>query len=225
MTVQHRDIPDAQLHEPKGVVSASANTLYLANGSGSGTWSKVNPVALSGVTDPGTDSNLRLITNGGGGFTLKRDAAYGSMAITANTNSMALTAATDASLNTNADYQLVSGTGAPWASDLLLDVTYASNQLTANTTGLYRLDLWMGITGFPAAGAKVAMKYRVNASTFSARHATMTGAATTSAGTMSMSCFVSLTAGNTVQVYVASTSAGSLTISDAQLNLNLIKAS
>jgi hypothetical protein len=82
----------------------------------------------------------------------------------------------------------------------------------------------MGITGFPASNAKIAMKYRVNAATFSAQHATLIGATTTSAGTMSMSALVSLAAGNTVQVYVASSAAGSLTISDAQLNISLIKA-
>ena len=39
--IQHKDIPDAQLHEPKGVVSATAGKAYIANGSGSGTWRKV----------------------------------------------------------------------------------------------------------------------------------------------------------------------------------------
>jgi hypothetical protein len=146
------------------------------------------------------------------------------MAITANTNSMTVAAATDPTLNTNADYLLVAGTGAPWAADVLLDATYSTNQLTANTSGIYKIELWMGITGFPASNAKIAMKYRVNAATFSAQHATLIGATTTSAGTMSMSALVSLAAGNTVQVYVASSAAGSLTISDAQLNISLIKA-
>jgi hypothetical protein len=40
-TVQHKDIPNAQLHEPKGVNSASVDTGYVADGSGSGTWKAV----------------------------------------------------------------------------------------------------------------------------------------------------------------------------------------
>lgn len=36
--VQHKDIPNNQLHEPKGVSGASPNTVYVANGSGSGSW-------------------------------------------------------------------------------------------------------------------------------------------------------------------------------------------
>ena len=38
MTIQHKSIPDADLHEPKGVAGATSGTVYKANGSGSGTW-------------------------------------------------------------------------------------------------------------------------------------------------------------------------------------------
>lgn len=37
-TVEHRDLTGADLHEPKGVTSAGAGTVYIANGSGSGSW-------------------------------------------------------------------------------------------------------------------------------------------------------------------------------------------
>lgn len=39
MSIQHSAIPDAQLHEPKGVAAAATGKSYIANGSGSGTWS------------------------------------------------------------------------------------------------------------------------------------------------------------------------------------------
>lgn len=38
MTIQHSAIPDAQLHEPKGVATAASGAIYVANGAGSGTW-------------------------------------------------------------------------------------------------------------------------------------------------------------------------------------------
>jgi|TARA_R100000306_G_C4366301_1_gene137804 hypothetical protein len=41
MTVNHKDLTGVALHEPKGVAAASANTVYVANGSGSGTWQQV----------------------------------------------------------------------------------------------------------------------------------------------------------------------------------------
>lgn len=46
MTIQHKDIPSAQLHEPKGIVVAAIKTSYMANGAGSGTWRRVNDADL-----------------------------------------------------------------------------------------------------------------------------------------------------------------------------------
>ena len=39
MGTQHKDLSGSDLHEPKGVASASNKTVYVANGSGSGAWS------------------------------------------------------------------------------------------------------------------------------------------------------------------------------------------
>lgn len=38
MTIQHKDIPDAQRHEPKGISTAVAGANYYANGFGVGNW-------------------------------------------------------------------------------------------------------------------------------------------------------------------------------------------
>lgn len=37
----HRDLTGADLHEPKGASGASANTVYVSNGAGSGAWNKI----------------------------------------------------------------------------------------------------------------------------------------------------------------------------------------
>lgn len=42
----HDSLTDPDLHEPKGASTASANTIYVANGSGSGTWKKPGVSAL-----------------------------------------------------------------------------------------------------------------------------------------------------------------------------------
>lgn len=47
----HRDLPDNQLHEPKGVAGASANTVYQADGAGSGSWSLPDAADIS-VNNP-----------------------------------------------------------------------------------------------------------------------------------------------------------------------------
>lgn len=46
--VQHSSLSDPNLHEPKGVSTAAANTAYLANGSGSGAWTPVNRLPGTG---------------------------------------------------------------------------------------------------------------------------------------------------------------------------------
>jgi hypothetical protein len=37
-TVNHKDLTDPNIHESKGVASAAADTMYVADGAGSGAW-------------------------------------------------------------------------------------------------------------------------------------------------------------------------------------------
>jgi hypothetical protein len=46
--IQHSTLTDPNLHEPKGISTASANTVYMANGSGSGTYTNVNRLPGTG---------------------------------------------------------------------------------------------------------------------------------------------------------------------------------
>lgn len=41
MAIQHKDIVDAELHEPKGIATAAAGTAYIADSAGSGAWEQV----------------------------------------------------------------------------------------------------------------------------------------------------------------------------------------
>lgn len=38
--VQHKDLPNAELHEPKGVSTAAVDSFYVADGAGSGSWKR-----------------------------------------------------------------------------------------------------------------------------------------------------------------------------------------
>jgi hypothetical protein len=58
MTVNHKDMAGASLHEPKGVAGASASTVYVANGSGSGTWQKIS---TSEIDSTFKNSNLIVL--------------------------------------------------------------------------------------------------------------------------------------------------------------------
>jgi hypothetical protein len=61
MTIEHRDIADADLHEPKGVAAATANKVYVSNGSGSGNWQKAGAVSI----DSTGENKGRIITADG----------------------------------------------------------------------------------------------------------------------------------------------------------------
>lgn len=65
--IQHRDIPDAQRHEPKGASTAAAKTTYVSNGAGSGTWSTADALG-SGAAGAGS----LLIADGSGGLDFTR---------------------------------------------------------------------------------------------------------------------------------------------------------
>lgn len=47
--VSHASLTGAQLHEPKGADTAIAGTAYVANGSGSGSWSSIGISSLTGM--------------------------------------------------------------------------------------------------------------------------------------------------------------------------------
>lgn len=59
-TIQHSAIPDANLHEPKGAASASADSFYVSDGAGSGSWKRrlykyaasLTPSAVLATTAP-----------------------------------------------------------------------------------------------------------------------------------------------------------------------------
>ena len=47
MTIQHNLIADPDIHEPKGVATAASNSIYVANGSGSGVWQTADTLSLA----------------------------------------------------------------------------------------------------------------------------------------------------------------------------------
>lgn len=69
---EHSVITDPNIHEPKGVSSATADKAYFANGSGSGSWKKIYTMGWEDYNDSGSTQNLTNgvwsdITNDGAG--------------------------------------------------------------------------------------------------------------------------------------------------------------
>jgi hypothetical protein len=65
MALQHKDITEANLHEPKGVSTAAANKVYLSNGTGSGTWTNVPIGSVDGAVG---NAGAFVVVNGSGGI-------------------------------------------------------------------------------------------------------------------------------------------------------------
>jgi hypothetical protein len=73
MTIQHKNIPESQQHEPKGVSTAASGESYVADGAGSGAWTDQlatlnnrNLLAVAGtIPDLSTPNNNVIIPNPG----------------------------------------------------------------------------------------------------------------------------------------------------------------
>lgn len=224
MPTQHRLIPDAELHQTKGIASATVDTVQVATGTGNGVWKKLPSSAFQGTSGDAGVADKILVSDGSGGFVMRAGFAYGNMGLVNNTNAFTITAASDATLNTNSDYQLFTGTGAPFTSGLLSNTTFALNALTVGVTGVYKLSIAGQVTTFPSTVAKVGMKYRINSGTFSPRRSMTNSATSGDIGQINLDEIVSLTAGDVIQTYIASTVAGGVTLSDLSVNIELIKA-
>ena len=197
--------------------------MYVSSGGGTGAWARVNSSNIQGMAGDGGVANLKTVSDGVGGFKFLADGQYGDMVITTNTNTFTMTAAVDPTLNTNSDYVLFTGTGAPWAAHLNTGVTFSTDRLTVSANGIYRVDFWGTISQFPSNTAKVAVKHRINGTTLVARHPTVKSNSAGDSGNLNGFGLVQLNAGDYLQLMVASTASGGLIIADANLTVSLVE--
>lgn len=72
MTILHRLLTGADLHEPKGVDAASSGQVYTANGAGSGTWAKLT-IANVNVTAITNGDIVKVVAGAATGITLNNE--------------------------------------------------------------------------------------------------------------------------------------------------------
>lgn len=224
MSIEHKNIPDGERHEPKGASTAATGTTYVSNGAGSGTWKKISSSELQGLTGDGGIANKNVVSNGSNGFKLVDATGYGSMAITNNAVNFPMTAVADTTFNTTSQFSLLSGTGAPWAQDLIDGVTFNTDRLIVPVDGIYHIDTYLNIGGYPSSTARISMRYRVNGSTFSQRNPTVKSGGTGAEDQLIGFGLVSLTAGDYIQLYLASDATGNLLVKNANVVLRLVRA-
>lgn len=141
-----------------------------------------------------------------------------------NSTGFAVVAAADGSLNTNSDYKVISGTGAPWSSDLTHGVGIAGDGLTPSTDGIYKVETWLDIVGFPTNTSRLALKYVINGNQYSLNKISVKSNSAGDAGNLSGFWIVQLSAGDTVQLAVASSDAGNIIFESGNASLTLVRA-
>lgn len=224
MTVQHKSIPNAELHEPKDINTAVIHTAYVADGAGSGDWKKIDSRALNGLAGDGGIARLKLVTDGSNGFDLYPDYSFGKMQFAANTTPFPVTAAADSTLNTNSDYVLLTGSGAPFINGTSDGVVFSTNKLTMGSAGIYELSFWANISSYPNNTGKIAFKFKVNGTTFSTLNVIIKANSAGDHGLVCASDLIQFAATDYVQLYVASEATGNLTIHNLNLTAKMIKA-
>jgi hypothetical protein len=224
MAIQHRSIPDNELHEPKGAASAVTNTTYFSNGSGSGSWKKVGAETLKGLSGDSGQADRRILTTGDNGFKLVMDSAYANMQITNNSVPFPVTAAVDTTLNTKSQYVLLTGPGAPFASALSSNINFSTDRLTVTQNGIYELSCWANVSLFPSNTAKVALRFRINGSAVSDLKVATKSNSNGDYGDLVAFDFVHLNANDYIQLMVASDTTGNINFESLNLTINLIKA-
>ena len=145
------------------------------------------------------------------------------MVINNNSNVLAIPDSADNSLAATTGYTLATGTGAPWSSSNLSGITFSVDKLTVPVTGIYELSLFAFITQGPAINNKVAIRYRVNGTTFGARRAAHKIVTLGENFQLNMTEHVALSANDYVQIMYAGSIDHDAIINDASVNLKLIR--
>jgi hypothetical protein len=212
MTVQHNVITDPDIHEPKGVASATSGKVYKSDGTGSGNW--VYP--LTGL-DTATLSQV-FESDGSGSGTWKYPPAKGHAEIYINSGTTTHTLGSGSSFS-----KLNPAT--EWTASTyedILTVDAANGEIDLVLAGHYKIDFWCNFTtASVASGAAYKFKFAIDG-VVSPRVVTITKP-TNGVDTLHVmaSGLVEATAGQTLSIYVAGdgvSSSSNITVTEAGLN-------
>mgnify|MGYP000111791500 CR=1 FL=1 len=191
MPIEHKNITDPDNHEPKGISTAVTDTIYVADGIGGGSWER------SGMSD------------------------HAEMAITNNATATAVTAAVDATLNTDTDYTKIT---AGWASTHLSGITFNVDELVAAVDGDYKIDFWATVK-IPLNNNFIGIKYAINdTAPYSLQKIISQSVTANDYRNLFASAIVTLSATNTVSIYLAGTKTDNLVIEEGGMQMTLLHA-
>jgi hypothetical protein len=153
MTIQHKLITDPDIHEPKGTSTALTQQVYVANGTGSGSWQDQKPAGtLTAV------ANKVYVTNGAGAGTLQYPAGklYADMYIDGGVTSQTLSASSAyAKLDPGSEWTAGQYKG--------LTINGTDGTITLTEAGTYMVNFWVAFTtASVATGTVYNFKYAIN---------------------------------------------------------------
>lgn len=155
MAIEHEDIPEANLHEPKGVSVATSGKAYISDGAGSGAFAVPQIVGQAGATVEQVP-----VSDGAGGVTWKLNnlATLGRMDLINSSASVVLVGA-DVRLAASYTDVTVNFTQAINTGGFLFDGT---NHLIIPRTGTYSVSTWISLSSSSAGSPTIAMDLNVN---------------------------------------------------------------
>ena len=219
MTIQHSAIADPNIHEPKGAATASSGKVYVANGTGSGSWALPKPIGSDTAAE-----NTSPVSDGAGGITWEHGpgSVHGEIYLAGASVSVGPTGGT---ITTDSHYRVV---GPTWTlnPDTFHTQLHSSNQaLQVLKKGHYLVSSFVSFfTGSTASGTNYALKYRVNDSaTLSNRRLLAQKVTSGSDGlTMAGTALVMLNANDYIDIMLGSSVIDTVTVGDAGLTLILL---
>lgn len=231
MAIEHKNIPEEGLHEPKGIAFAPSNRVYVSQGNGTGQWNQVGANVLKGDISDALPSGRFVVTDGDGGLSSVEDPgsggtsptvvrARGVLAVTNNETSFSVPAATGVRLNNPTDYQDI---GSLLSSEDMLNMTAGSNFLQINQAGLYRLSFWTNARA-SVMGTRLGFKAKVNADTFVTRGGKDYLHTADEVGNISFSGIRAFAEGDVVRLTIASSKLVDVTLEDLGFALVLEEA-
>ena len=229
MSIEHKDIQEAGLHEPKGASTATVGETYVSDGAGSGTWKYPQIVGQSSVL-----AGRTAVSDGAGGVTWKFSAGslFGDMHFTANTRATNITTASPTRGDGNA--KLITGATLVAPGILLtqgvVDTIAFENAgnnelLRVPVAGVYEVSFSASFTGGGGGAGNI---YRfciaVNGSEVLSHASIKRQTASGDVGAVALSEYVLLAANDTVQMAVGNESGvNDPTISNMSFNIILLK--
>ncbi len=191
--------------------------MYTSDGAGSGAWSQVDADVLQGTINNSVAANLRVITDGSGGFSTEPTPAssFGSLNLTDNTTVKAVTAAGDTTLNSDGDFTVLD---ISLTTENLVNMGSTSNSLVMQASGLYLIDFWANVKA-SVNSTKFSLKFVVNDTDFVARGPKLTCVTAGQIYNMSANGIHNFNSGDTLKVYIAADKSADITIEDMTFQL------